>query len=188
MATSKASNEPSVDLVLQVRRALEKGALPAEALSSRGIAALLGQSTSVVYHRWGSLDGLLFAVATSGFDDLATKLETLLTDKKGAKKIAEAFVTFALDRAALYALMTERPFDADALRAGGITAKRPSPTRVMKALAAALGHGHKATKGEDPDGADDVRLFHAALHGLAVLPGDREAALRAARRLVKRLG
>jgi AcrR family transcriptional regulator len=188
MASSKAANEPTVDLVLQVRRALEKGALPAEALSSRGIAALLGQSTSVVYHRWGSLDGLLFAVATSGFDDLATKLETLLTEKKGAKKIAEAYVSFALDRAALYALMTERPFDADALRAGGITAKRPSPTRVVKALAAALGHSPKSAKGEDPDGADDVRLFHAALHGLAVLPGDREAALRAARRLVKRLG
>jgi AcrR family transcriptional regulator len=186
MATSKASNEPTVDLVHQVRRALEKGALPADALSSRGIAALLGQSTSVVYHRWGSLDGLLFAVATSGFEELGTKLEALLAEKKGAKKVAEGYVSFALDRPALYALMTERSFDADALRAGGITAKRPSPARVVKALAAAV--GHRTGKGEDPDGADDVRLFHAALHGLAVLPGEREAALRAARRLVKRLG
>ncbi len=186
MASSKTSHEPTVDLVHQVRRALEKGALPADALSSRGIAALLGQSTSVVYHRWGSLDGLLFAVATSGFEELATRLEALLTEKRGAKKVAEAYVSFALDRPALYTLMTERPFDAEALRAGGITAKRPAATRVTKALAAAL--GVKGGKNDDPDEADDVRVFHAALHGLSVLPGDREAALRAARRLVKRLG
>ena len=186
MASSKASNEPTVDLVHQVRRALEKGALSPDALSSRGIAALLGQSTSVVYHRWGSLDGLLFTVAVSGFEELAAKLEELLAEKRGAKKVAEAYVSFALDRPALYSLMTERAFDAEALRAGGITAKRPSAARITKALATTL--GHRPGKSDDEGEADDVRLFHAALHGLSVMAGEREALLRAARRLVKRLG
>ena len=182
--TAKTETGGETKALRQVQRALERGEIHEGNLSARGIAALLGQTTSVIYHRWGSLDGLLFAVATLGWTDLANALGTGEGEGSRVKRMAETYVTFALDRPALYRLMTDYPFDRDALRAGGVTSRRPSPLRVAKLFMASF----EKRGGEEPE--LDAHLFHAGLHGLVTaspLATDREAALRAARRLTRKL-
>jgi AcrR family transcriptional regulator len=176
----------------RVRRALEQGELRASDLTARQLATFLGQTTSVLYHHWGSLDGFLFAVSMSGFDVLTEKLQRVHDENRGLTTVAEMYIDFALTQPALYALMLEHPFDWGALEASGVLATQR--TRSMRSwhILVALFERHGS-----PSPADDARLFQASLHGIAVLAStgrmntgeknvsDREQALRSARRLAR---
>src|SRR4051794_25353715 len=68
---------------LRVRKALESGELRASDLTARQLATFLGQTTSILYHHWGSLDGFLYAVSMSGFDVLYDKLQRVFDENRG---------------------------------------------------------------------------------------------------------
>src|SRR6187402_814686 len=98
---------------------LVDGSLREADLSARGVASLIGKTTGAVYHRWGSLDGLLFAVGQRGFADLGARLSSIWERTHDLADCAEAYVVFGLDRPQLYPLMFERRYDWAALRASG---------------------------------------------------------------------
>ncbi len=179
-----------MNAIRTIRDALASGELDAADLSARRIAGLLGKTTGVLYHHWGSLDGFLFAVAQDGYVLLSELL--LAAAPGGLPAVAEAFIEFGLDHSLLYRLMFERTWDWDALRAAGAFVDLPGHAlwdRVTSTLEA----------GGSQDPAGDALLLHATLHGLVSLANsgranvadltvtDREAALRAARTMAERI-
>lgn len=178
--------------VRRVYQALEAGTLDEAALTARALAEHLGQTTSLLYHHFGSLDGFLYAVSIAGFVQVGERLEALTRDTRGLQTAAEEYVVFALDHPALYRLMYERRFDFAALRAQG----RLQIEGSLRAWRANVALFHKLGS-RDPD--EDARLFHAGLHGIVSLAAsgrmnigdlahsDREVALRSARRLARTL-
>ncbi len=176
--------------VRTIRDALASGELDAADLSARRIAGLLGKTTGVLYHHWGSLDGFLFAVAQDGYVLLSERL--VAAAPGGLAAVAEAFIEFGLDHRLLYGLMFERTWDWDSLRAAGAFVDLPGLVlwdRVPDTLRA----------GGSKDPAGDGLLLHATLHGLVSLANsgranvadltitDRQAALRAARTMAQRI-
>lgn len=177
------------DSVSQIVDALEHGRLARAELTARGIGALLGRTTGHVYHHFGSLDGLLFAVMQRGYQRLADRLHAAYAQCGSLADMAEAFVEFGVTRPALYQLMFEHPFDWKALRAqGSLHAEEPG----LK-LWAEFVHVLARRGAKDPQAS--VRILVAGLHGLVslVLTGranvgaidksDREVASAMARRL-----
>ena len=100
-------------------RLVVEGSLPEGDFSARGLAALLGKTTGALYHRWGSLDALLFAIGQRGFAELSDLMASRWEETRDLGACAQAYVAFGLDRPALYPLMFERRFDWAALRAAG---------------------------------------------------------------------
>lgn len=180
----------SIDIVY---RALIAGQLDDADLSARRIAKLLGKTTSVVYHHFGSLDGFLFAVSQRGYADLRAKLGEAFARRSDLADVAEAFVEFGLDHPELYPLMFERRFDWDRLRADGAFDETMASGEMLMALACLL------EVAQSPDAVADMRLLVAGLHGLVSLAAsgrmnagqltttDRVVAIAAARDLVHRL-
>jgi len=170
--------------------ALGRGLLTAQSLGARSIAKLLGRTTGLLYHHWGSLDGFLLEVAHLGWQrlatDLAPKAQGPLAD------LAEGYLQFAFDHPALYHLMAERRLDWARLRAEGRLSQGAS-LDMWDAVAARLEDAGSTNPSED------ARLLYAGLHGLASLAlsgranvrdidaTDQEVAVRAARHLVDRL-
>ncbi len=181
------------DLIDTIYRALLAGELSDEDLSARRIGKLLGKTTSVLYHHFGSLDGFLFAVSQRGYADLKATLEVAFRRRSDLADVAEAFVGFALDHPALYPLMFERRFDWDKLRAAGAFDAVTPSGEMLAGLLCLLEAGGSA----DPIG--DGRLFVAGLHGLASLAAsgrmnagelsspDRAVAVASARGLARRV-
>ncbi|MFO0660663.1 MAG: WHG domain-containing protein [Polyangiaceae bacterium] len=183
----------SVDeAVTRVRLALESGELTADDLTARQLGAFLGQTTSVLYHHWGSLDGFLWAVSLSGLDRMADSLDELVSNDRGLTTVAESYLEQAFSQPALYALMLEHPFDWMALEKAGLLARERERSmrgwNLLVTLFERLGSNSPS---------EDARLFQASLHGIARLTAtgrmnvgdrdssDREAALRSARRLAR---
>lgn len=178
------------DTASRVCRALSRGRLELDRLTARGLSSFLGKTTSVVYHHFGSLDGLLFAVAQRGYAELS---DALRSAGSRLDDLAEAFVTFGLARPALYHLMFERRYDWAALRRAGAFDK-PSPGLE---LFGGLTDLVRRTGSPDPEG--DARLLFAGLHGTVSLAStgranvgalahtDREIAIAAARSLARRI-
>lgn len=170
--------------------ALASGELTADTLGARRVADLLGRTTGLLYHHWGSLDGFLLEVSQLGWTRLADALmEHALAP---VEALADAYLRFAFAHPALYHLMAERRLDWPRLRAEGrLTAG--SGLDLWDALTSRL-----ELAGSDAP-AEDARLLYASLHGLASLAlsgranvrdidtTDEEVALRAARHLVRRL-
>lgn len=183
-------SDEAIDLIY---RALIVGELDDADLSARRIGKLLGKTTSVVYHHFGSLDGFLFAVGQRGYADLRTKLEAAFAKKKDLADVAEMFVQFGLDHKELYPLMFERRFDWDGLRAAGSFEKTTASGEMVAALLCLLEAGGSL------DPIADGRLLWAGLHGLVSLAAsgrmnvgeltkrDRDVAIAAARDLAHRL-
>jgi AcrR family transcriptional regulator len=146
-----------------------------------------------LYHRFGSLDGLLFGVAQAGFRELSAHLSERAQRGATAPDIAAEFVEFCLARPALYGLMFERHYDWAALRAHGTLDVKQPDLALWRALIAEL----TARGAGEP--MEDARLFLAGLHGLISLSlsgranvgdlgrSDRDVALGAARRLARLL-
>lgn len=183
----------STDSIDIVYRALIAGQLDDADLSARRIGKLLGKTTSIVYHHFGSLDGFLFAVSQRGYRDLRGKLDEAYAERGDFGDVAAAFVEFGLDHPELYPLMFERRFDWDRLRADGAFEEMTPSGEMLMALACLL----EAAKSPDP--AADMRLLVSGLHGLVSLAAsgrmnvgelttpDRAVAISAARDLVNRL-
>jgi AcrR family transcriptional regulator len=180
-----------MDNLQRIRAALSSGELGEADLTARKLSAFLGRTTSVLYHHWGSLDGLLYAVSRDGYRVLGERLTGAASG--GLQAVAAAFVEFGLEQPVLYGLMFERGYDWAALRSSS-QAAGPSPglalwARVVEAL--------RCAGSDEPEA--DARVLFAGLHGLVSLARsgranigdlsvtDREAALAAARRLVSRL-
>ena len=172
---------------------LVRGQLGEADLSARGIAALVGRTTGSVYHRWGSLDGLLFALSQRGFADLGVLLLSSWDRTHDLGACATAYVTFALDHPALYSLMFERRFDWAALRAfGSFDAKTPGSELLVGVVCLLESGGSKRA-------LEDTRLLMAGLHGIVSLAAsgrmnagalgrtDREVALASATDLAARI-
>jgi AcrR family transcriptional regulator len=183
----------SADSIDIVYRALIAGELDDKDLSARRIGKLLGKTTSVVYHHFGSLDGLLFRVSQRGYRDLGALLTEAFSRRSDLADVAEAFVVFGLDHLALYPLMFERRFDWERLRAGGAFENTTASGEMLAALGCVL------EAAESPDPVADMRLLVSGLHGLVSFAAsgrmnagelsnpDRAVAIAAARDLVRRL-
>ena len=169
-------------LVEKVRDDLLRGKIQPEEISVRKVAGWLKKSTIVVYHHFGSLDGLLFAVGQSGM--------RLLGERLAGKKliqVAEEFVRFGIEAPSLYHVMFEHHYDWPALRkAGALTPDMPGRALFLQ-LSGTLGSDR------------DARIFIAGLHGLVSLAlsgranvgamemTDEAAAIDAAREFVRKL-
>lgn len=180
----------SRDEVQTVCDALASGALSPETLGARRIATLLGRTTGLLYHHWGSLDGFLLEVAHLGWRRFADELRALPSPT--LPDLAEAYLRFAFRHPALYHLMVERRLDWPRLRAEGRLADNAS-LQLWDAFALRLRQAGSAHPNED------ARVMYAALHGLASLAlsgranvrdldtPDADVAVRAARHLIARL-
>lgn len=178
------------EAVERVHAALEGREVATSDLTARRLGELLGQTTAVIYHRWGSLDGFLYAVAVVGFGRLADRLEAMESARASLEDVAEHLVCFAVDHPELYELMQERRWDWAALRKGGHL--RPAETMrgvaALHALFVRLGISRPTER---------LRLFGASMHGIAAMAitgrlnagenqtADRVVAVRTARLLAR---
>lgn len=181
------------DAIERIYRALVERELDAEDLSARRIASLLGKTTGAIYHRWGSLDGLLFSVSQRGFTDLRAALESTWARTRNMADCAQVYVELGLDRPELYPLMFERAYDWDALRAVGFFAKATPSSELLAGVLCLLGEAGSTRP------IADARLLMAGLHGIVAFATsgrmnvgelgapDREVAIAAARDLATRL-
>ncbi|MBL9024648.1 MAG: WHG domain-containing protein [Myxococcales bacterium] len=180
-----APAEPT-DPAERIFRALLSGRLSASSLTARDLGAFLGKTTGAIYHRWGSLDGLLFAVTQAGFAHLGETIAAVHDKTGDLSAVAVAFVDFGLAHPELYALLFERHFDWTDLRARGALGGETPGLGLWRALAARLG-------------AEEARILYAGLVGLVSLAAsgranvglttksDRDVARASARRLVSLL-
>ncbi|WP_438019766.1 TetR-like C-terminal domain-containing protein [Sorangium sp. So ce315] len=170
----------------RVFRALCEGRLTRDDLTARKIAAFLGQTTMVLYHHFGSLDGFLIRVDGAGWRRLAEILEARARAGDDARALAVSYVEFALRHPDLYWLMAERRFDRARLRDEG----RLRLARPLWGAFVELVRRHGSARP-----AEDTHVLLAGLHGIAALtlsgranvgeaPGaDAQVAFAAARRL-----
>lgn len=162
-------------------------------LSARRLAALLGKTTGALYHRWGSVDGVLFTVGQRGFVDLKSRVDAAWAKAHDVAACAVAFVEFGLDHPELYPLLFERRYDWAALRAGGHFARAlPGAAFLTSVVTLAEAAGSK-------DPIADARILMAGLHGLvsfatsgrmntgALSSSDRAVAIASARDLAARI-
>jgi AcrR family transcriptional regulator len=178
-------------MVERIVQGLEDGSLTVSELTARQLGSYLGRTTGQVYHHFGSLDGLLFAVSQSGFAALGGRLSACVARGGDLGDVAAACVEFCLARPSMYALMFQRNYDWAALRARGLLGPSQPDLSMWNALIAEFA----AAGAREP--AEDARLFLAGLHGLismalsgranvgAIDRSDREVAISSARRLAQ---
>ncbi|WP_437986119.1 TetR/AcrR family transcriptional regulator [Sorangium sp. So ce117] len=146
--------------VERVFMALCEGRLTREELTARKIAAFLGQTTMVLYHHFGSLDGFLIRVDGLGWRRLAERLDALARAGADARSLAVGYVEFALCHPDLYWLMAERRFDRARLREQGrLRLARPLWSSFVELL---RHHGSRWPE-------EDTYVLFAGLHGIAML-------------------
>jgi len=148
------------DAVARVFEGLVRGRLTRDDLSARRLVAYLGQSTIVLYHHFGSLDGFLIRVDGAGWRRLLEGLLRREAEGATAADLAVAYLDFAFGHPHLYWLMSERPFDRAALRRQG----RLSLGKPLWAAFLGLVGRHGSCRP-----ALDARALLAGLHGLAAL-------------------
>jgi len=170
----------------RIRDAIAKGELGPHDLTVRQLGAFLGKTTGHVYHRWGSLDGLLYAVGQATFATLAKKLGKAYEKSGRLADVAVAFVDFGLEQPTLYALMFEHRYDWEDLRKRGVVGEGLPGVALFRRVAERFGE-------------EEARLLYAGLHGLvslaatgranvgAMTRSDREVARASARRLAELL-
>ena len=178
----------------QIYRALITGRLSGEDLSARKLGSFLGRTTGAVYHRWGSLDGLLFVVSQRGFAELGKRVSLIWEETRDLAECAAAYVEFGLDQPALYVLMFEHRFDWTSLRRTGVFDRVTPGSQLLAGVVCVLEESGSATA------VADTRLLMAGLHGVVSFAAsgrmntgeltatDRSVALASARDLALRLG
>lgn len=136
-----------------------------ERFSLRACARRAGVSHAAPRHHFGSVDGLLDALATLGFQRLTAAMTSRMTDLGAADRLQAAgrgYVAFARDDPALFKLMfsprARGPASAD-LGAAGAEA-----FAVLRESAAAAAPGRPAH-----EAALDVAAAWSIVHGLAHL-------------------
>ncbi len=181
------------DAVERIYEALLRRELDDADLSARRIASFLDKTTGAVYHRWSSIDALLFAVSQRGFAELGARLAAAWTATSDLADCAQLYVEFGLDHPGLYPLMNERRFDWAALRASGAFESRTAGSELLTGVVCLL------SEAGSKEPVNDTRLLMAGLHGLVsfastgrmnageLTASDREVAILAARDLATRL-
>jgi AcrR family transcriptional regulator len=115
----------------------------AAALSLRALARRAGVSHAAPAHHFGDRAGLLTAVATEGFSLLADALEAARTGSGTFLDVGLAYVRFAIDHPAHFAVMFEpslyRPESEDVAR------ERRRAARALYGSAGTMGEGAHAT-------------------------------------------
>lgn len=134
-----------------------------EGVSIRAVARRAGVSHAAPGYEFGDRSGLLTALATEGFLRLAQALATAAQSAPEGRRarliaVGEAYVRFARDNAALYALL----FDSAELR------------RADPVLAEASGRAYAVITEATP-GPPDALLAWIVVHGIAGL--ERSGAL-----------
>ena len=169
------------------------GRLSAEDLSARKLGSFLGRTTGAVYHRWGSLDGLLFAVSQRGFAGLGARVTAVWSRKRSLAACAVVYVEFGLDHPELYALMFEHRFDWTALRAVGAFDQATPGSQLLAGVGCLFEESGSKTA------LRDTRLLMAGLHGIVSFAAsgrmntgelqspDRSVAVASAKDLASRL-
>lgn len=157
-ATSPRPGAAPDELVERVFRALLDGELERGDLGARRLSEWLGASTMVLYHHFGSLEGLLIRVEGRGWKRLLGEL--VARDARGASlsELVLAYFDFALAHPDLYWLMAERRFDRPEL----LRQNRLSLGPLLWGSFVALVERHGGS-------AVDAQLLFATLHGLVSL-------------------
>lgn len=195
MPTPPADPQPAFeeDAVERIYRALIDRELADEDLSARRIASFLGKTTGAIYHRWVSIDALLFAVSQRGFAELRGLVEATYARTRDFADCGQAYVEFGLDHPELYPLMFERRFDWDALRRSGAFERATPGSQLLGGVVCLL-----EASGSSRAMAD-TRLLMAGLHGIVSFAAtgrmnagelsapDREIAIASARDLASRI-
>lgn len=89
-----------------LQRALEViGAEGPQAVTLRALAADLGVSHTAPRHHFGDLRGVLTAIATEGYDELATRQAAVHDGGGSFQDVGVAYVEFALEHRAHFAVM-----------------------------------------------------------------------------------
>lgn len=148
-----------------------------DAVTTRRLADLINYSQPVLYSHFTGKAGIMAAVATRGFEELATQLKMQTADGTGApdvlRKVCAAYLDFALARPVVYEAMFVLPTNIKFAS----EETPPALRAAFDALVAALG----------PDRHEPVflaELLWSALHGMVLLmQSDRIPAAGAEARL-----
>jgi AcrR family transcriptional regulator len=147
------------------------------ALSLREVARRLGVSHNAPFKHFASREALLAAIAEEGFAELAARLQGAMASDAGVGGMMErgvAYVTFALERPAVFRLMF-----------GGVLDPSEHPGLAERATASLEGMTRRIGEafGDDENLGDATLSAWAFGHGLAslLLDGQIPPALRAGR-------
>ena len=147
------------------------------ALSLREVARRLEVSHNAPFKHFASREALLAAIAEEGFAEIARRLQSAMLSDAGPAGIIErgvAYVTFALERPAVFRLMF-----------GGQLDPAEHPDLAEKAAASLEGMTRRIGEafGDDESLGDATLSAWAFVHGLAslLLDGQIPPALRAGR-------
>ena len=131
----------------------------AGSVTIRGNATELGVTHTAIGHVFGSRKGLLTALATEGFVELARRLRE--QESEGLLQLGLAYVRFGLDWPAHFAVM----FDADLV--DETDEFRESSGRAWELLRAGIGGLDSADSAGDP--ASATIAAWSLMHGLVTL-------------------
>ncbi len=161
-AGRRAQPEVAAALVERVYHALASRKLTRADLTARTLGQFLGQTTSVLYHHFGSLEGFLYAVSIHGFTMLTDRLDAAARAGADPAVLARAYLDFALDHPVLYQLMMADSYDWDALGRAG-QAFQPAQLRPWNTLVDFL------RRAGSPTPELDAGVFQATVHGVVLL-------------------
>jgi AcrR family transcriptional regulator len=135
-----------------------------DAVTTRRLSTEIEYSQPVLYKHFASMEEIVEAVASEGFDELAEALGAARRSANGAGDVltrtARAFSKFAIDNPALYDAMFSR---ATRLRFGSDDTPAPHHTAFGELRAAV------ATVAHDQDSDTLTEVIWAGLHGLVTL-------------------
>jgi len=141
-------------------------------LSLRGIAAEVGVSQVAPKHHFGNKEGLLAAIAASGFRDLTefrfARIRPQMSAEQRLRSVLSSYVVFATEHPALFHLMFAPHFKTPELHAELNDAASQSYHIVSRAAGeyvAELEGGAAAV----PNADDAARIAWTCMHGVATL-------------------
>ena len=147
------------DPVQRIYQAIRDGELQQSDLTARRLGHFLGLTSSIIYRRWGSVDGLLSRVKQLGMAALSEAYQEVLHNGGSVADVAEVYVHFGLDHSVLYGLMFDRVYDWERIRSEG-TDDLPG-LQMWTAMLAVL------KDCDDP--AMEARMLYAGWHGAVSL-------------------
>jgi AcrR family transcriptional regulator len=140
-------------------------------LSLRGIAAGVGVSQVAPKHHFGNKEGLLAAIAASGFRDLTefrfSRLRPNMNAEQRLRTLLSAYVTFATQKPALFHLMFAPQFKTPELHAELNEAASNSYRILARGASEYFAELGGAQSGISPEEA--ARVAWMSMHGVATL-------------------
>jgi AcrR family transcriptional regulator len=141
-------------------------------LSLRGIAAEVGVSQVAPKHHFGNKEGLLAAIAASGFRDLTefrfSRLRPQMNAEQRLRSLLSTYVVFATEHPALFHLMFAPHFKTPELHAELNDAASQSYHIVARAAGEYFAELEGGAAGT-PSADDAARIAWTCMHGVATL-------------------